>query len=221
MKRIVILLALVLVSTARSLAARESRNCPDISAVSEALQAVGGVHSNIGKIEELASHKTKDSYLHIFSGKIDEEACVLFFNNKEQYLGHYNIGHGGVRSYSSRYKAIFAVTLLDGNVQIRLGNRGPWKEILAKNPFWYKKPEVEGKTVKLTPTQHYIAPTIQTEVRTWTYGEEEVPISAKLVDVYDNIVFLQNENSEVVYYILDDRLTNDDRKYLKTIKFEN
>ncbi len=219
MKRTLILLALMAVIACQSSSGRESKNCPEISDISEALKLAGGVHSKITDIKEVASHRTINSYLHIFSGMIGKEVCVLIFNNEEQYLGCYNVGEGWIGGYISRHRLIGLQTPND-DTPIRLGNRGPWKKILAENPFSAIRPPAEGRALVFNSTQHYIAPIIETETRSWTYGKEKKSISAKLVDIDDEIVFLQNTDSDIVYFISDDYLSNDDRKYIKSIKFE-
>lgn len=209
---------LLSVATCAPSFARESRNCPKEEEATEAVLSADNSPGNMTQIKELASHKTANSYVHIFSGVLNKKSYLFIFNNQKQYLGYYHFANGRIGGYTSRHRCMGVITPTE-EVVIRLGNRGPWKNMEGMYTISKINSSVPSDSFVFNATQHYVAPTIKTELRTWTYGKEKKTFSAKLVDADGEVVFLQNADSDVVYYIFDDNLTNEDRKYIKSVDF--
>lgn len=209
------LLTLIILALIQCSFARESKNCPTVAEAAEMVKSAGEKHSSIASIKERDSHKTSDSYLHIFYGKLDDDHCLLVFDNQKKYLGYYNTGAYVVAGYDSSNRMFWMFTNKDQRKFVRLGNRGPWKIMGFTDRLSPITTPVVVDTFTFNGTSDYVEPTAEPETRDWLYGKKKKPLKAKLMDGSNDWCYLQNSDG-AVYYIPMDNLSSEDRKYVKS-----
>jgi hypothetical protein len=212
-----ILITIIVLIFIQSAVARESKNCPKESEASNIVKNTGGKHSKIESIEKRDSHKTADSYLHMFSGKLGDGHCVLIFDNKKKYLGYYNTGIYVPAGYDSSKRVLWLFAPGNERHYIRLGNRGPWKTVGFVESF---TPSFTiGDKFTFNETKDYLEQTVSTDMRQWVYiyghVKTEIGFRGKLVDATDNWSFLQQQDG-TVFCVARDLLSHADRKFIRT-----
>lgn len=195
---------------------REKKNCPEESEVEAALGEAGQIHRNVTEIRELRSHKTEDTYFHLFSGKVDLNYRVIVFNNQAQYLGYYDTGDYNPYQYNPQHKVVVCVDKYGDEMVIPIGNMGPWEKVKVTPRISPKGPFDNPRIATFTGSARYKAPVVSRETRIWIFGKDDIELKAKLADIDKNMVYLQNADKGYIVRFNKSFLSSKDKKYISS-----
>jgi len=197
----------------------EKKNPPkNDDVIEESLKLAGDTHfPEKFKFDDIGTIEHEETYYHSYIGYNDDGTYrVIFFDNKQQYLGYYNVDYEPVDYEDS-------VVLLDdesdGFFSVRLGKDGPNDAILidgVKTTFIRNK-KIDKKEEAIKEKQ---IEKPQIIYRNWTIkrGGKSYTYECIFVKKVGSKIFLKEKSRGKTLPFSETELSNDDISYLKALE---
>ena len=197
----------------------EKKNPPkNDDVIEESLKLAGDTHfPEKFKFDDIGTIEHEETYYHSYIGYNDDGTYrVIFFDNKQQYLGYYNVDYEPVDYEDS-------VVLLDdesdGFFSVRLGKDGPNDAILIdgiKTTFIRNK-KIDKKEEAIKEKQ---IEKPQIIYRNWTIkrGGKSYTYECIFVKKVGSKIFLKEKSRGKTLPFSETELSNDDISYLKALE---
>mgnify|MGYP001285580243 CR=1 FL=1 len=197
----------------------EKKNPPkNDDVIEESLKLAGDTHfPEKFKFDDIGTIEHEETYYHSYIGYNDDGTYrVIFFDNKQQYLGYYNVDYEPVDYEDS---AVLLDDESDGFFSVRLGKDGPNDAILIdgiKTTFIRNK-KINKKEEAIKEKQ---IEKPQIIYRNWTIkrGGKSYNYECIFVKKVGSKIFLKEKSRGKTLPFSETELSNDDISYLKALE---
>ena len=197
----------------------EKKNPPkNDDVIEESLKLAGDTHfPEKFKFDDIGTIEHEETYYHSYIGYNDDGTYrVIFFDNKQQYLGYYNVDYEPVDYEDS---AVLLDDESDGFFSVRLGKDGPNDAILIdgiKTTFIRNK-KIDNKEEAIKEKQ---IEKPQIIYRNWTIkrGGKSYTYECIFVKKVGSKIFLKEKSRGKTLPFSETELSNDDISYLKALE---
>ena len=197
----------------------EKKNPPkNDDVIEESLKLAGDTHfPEKFKFDDIGTIEHEETYYHSYIGYNDDGTYrVIFFDNKQQYLGYYNVDYEPVDYEDS---AVLLDDESDGFFSVRLGKDGPNDAILIdgiKTTFIRNK-KIDKKEEAIKEKQ---IEKPQIIYRNWTIkrGGKSYTYECIFVKKVGSKIFLKEKSRGKTLPFSETELSNDDISYLKALE---
>ena len=197
----------------------EKKNPPkNDDVIEESLKLAGDTHfPEKFKFDDIGTIEHEETYYHSYIGYNDDGTYrVIFFDNKQQYLGYYNVDYEPVDYEDS---AVLLDDESDGFFSVRLGKDGPNDAILidgVKTTFIRNK-KIDKKEEAIKEKQ---IEKPQIIYRNWTIkrGGKSYTYECIFVKKVGSKIFLKEKSRGKTLPFSETELSNDDISYLKALE---